>query len=89
MTPAKLCKQYGVTLTELIAATGYTAQNLSHMAKAHPHRLELYVKGLAYDKMGAELWSLKRKVREVLATEGNDIDPDSYDQLIKMVGEWE
>jgi hypothetical protein len=39
-----------VTLTELIAATGYTAQNLAHMAKQHPERILLLVKGVAYDK---------------------------------------
>lgn len=51
MTPAKVCKKYGVTLSELVAATGYTVQNLRYMAHNHPHRLELYVKGLAYDKL--------------------------------------
>jgi hypothetical protein len=58
MTPAKLCKQYGVTLTELIAAASYTAQNLAYMAKTHPERLLLLIKGVAYDKKN-EMETLK------------------------------
>ena len=58
MTPAKICKKHGITLTELVTATRYTAQNLCLMAKAHPHRLLLLVKGVAYDKYKIEYISL-------------------------------
>ena len=54
MTPSQTCKQHGITLKQLIAATGESPQNLHAMHKSKPRRFELLCKGVLLEikKMG-------------------------------------
>lgn len=61
MTPSKVCKQHGITLAELISATGESNQNLHAMLKSKPRRFELLCKGVAAEKFS----STKERISDI------------------------